>query len=140
VRLRVFYSRRTIEHSELARLTQIDYEREMAFLAAALDSNGTEETLGVARAVTDPDNINAEFGIIVRSDLKHSGLGTLLMQKMIRTLREHGTQRLVATVSADNQHMLSLAKELGFTCSPPSASETDDGKRALCLELQTTTH
>ena len=35
IRMRIFYTRRSIERSELARLTQIDYEREMAFIATA---------------------------------------------------------------------------------------------------------
>lgn len=113
--MRIFYSRRSIEHSELARLTQIDYAREIAFVATETAADGTEHTIGVVRAVTDPDNVSAEFGIIVRSELKGSGLGEQLMQKLIRTLREQGTQRLVATVLVENQRMLELAKSLGFT-------------------------
>ena len=115
LRMRIFYSRRSIEHSELARLTQIDYAREIAFVATETAADGTEHTIGVVRAVTDPDNVSAEFGIIVRSELKGSGLGEQLMQKLIRTLREQGTQRLVATVLVENQRMLELAKSLGFT-------------------------
>ena len=83
VRMRVFHSRRSIERSELARLTQIDYAREMAFIATRKDANGNEETLGVARAICDPDNREAEFGILVRSDLKGEGLGDLLLRKLV---------------------------------------------------------
>jgi len=133
VRMRVFYSRRTIERSELARLTQIDYEREMAFVAVAEGPDGEEETLGVARAVADPDNIDAEFGIIVRSDMKGAGLGKLLMHKLIRSQREHGTQRLVATVLAENVGMLALARELGFV---PCQIEPVEGLQEICLVLQ----
>jgi acetyltransferase len=115
VRMRVFYSRRSIERSELARLTQIDYEREMAFIATAPGPDGGEETLGVVRAIVDPDNIAAEFGIVVRSDLKGGRLGLKLMQKLIDYLRQRGTQRLVATVLKENKRMLELADELGFT-------------------------
>ena len=115
VRLRLFYSRRSIEHTELARLTQIDYEREMAFTAVAPGPDGPEQTLGVVRAIADPDNISAEFGIVVRSELKGEGLGELLMQKLIRYLREHGTQRLAATVLRENKRMLDLARDLGFS-------------------------
>ena len=114
VRLRVFYSRRSIERSELARLTQIDYEREMAFIATATVEGRGEETLGVVRATTDPDNVDAEFGIILRPDFKGAGLGSLLMQKLIAFQRGRGTQRLVATVLRENRHMLELAQELGF--------------------------
>ena len=132
VRMRVFYSRRSIEHSELARLTQIDYEREMAFIAVAPGPDGAEQTLGVVRAAADPDNIAAEFGIVVRSDLKGEGLGELLMHKLIRYLREHGTQRLVATVLRENQRMLELGRDLGFV---QHRAPHDDGTVELSLEL-----
>jgi len=132
IRLRVFYSRRSIEHSELARLTQVDYAREIAFLATERGADGVERTLGVARAVIDPDNHDAEFGIIVRSSLKGGGLGERLMAKLIATLRERGTRRLVATVLAENRRMLELARNLGFTVGP---SPEDPGTCAIWLAL-----
>ena len=118
LRMRVFYSRRHIEHSELARLTQIDYAREMAFVAVAPGPDGVERTLGTVRATIDPDNVDAEFGIIVRSELKGAGLGELLLRKMIAYLRSQGTRRLVGIVLAENQRMLELAQRLGFTLGP----------------------
>jgi acetyltransferase len=114
VRMRVFYSRRSIERTELARLTQIDYEREMAFLATVPLPGGGEETLGVARAVADPDNWAAEFGVIVRSDTKGGGLGERLMRKLIQHCKARGTRWLVGTVLRENTRMLQLAEELGF--------------------------
>lgn len=135
VRMRVFYSRRSIERSELARLTQVDYEREMAFIAtAAVDDGGPggEETLGVVRAVCDPDNHDAEFGIVVRSDLKGGGLGARLMHKLIEYLRARGTRRLVATVLRENERMLELARELGFEFD---AEQPDAEMRHIHLAL-----
>ena len=69
IRLRVFYSRRSIE-SELARLTQIDYAREMAFVATAPDALGYRAHAGRGARRRRPDNVEAEFGIIVRSEMK----------------------------------------------------------------------
>ncbi len=114
IRMRVFYSRRSIERTELARLTQIDYEREMAFVATAPGATGEEETLGVARAVTDPDNIGAEFGIVIRSDLKGTGLGRLLMDKLVGYLRQRGTRFIHATVLRENTRMLAMVQTMGF--------------------------
>ncbi len=139
IRMRVFYSRRSIERSELARLTQIDDAREMAFVATAADANdandepGREETLAVARAITDPDNQDAEFGILVRSDLKGSGLGSMLMKKLIAYQRAQGTQRLVATVLHENTGMLALARRLGFEAD--SSRDAGDGVQAIYLGL-----
>ncbi|MCV2368695.1 bifunctional acetate--CoA ligase family protein/GNAT family N-acetyltransferase [Roseateles oligotrophus] len=132
VRLRVFYSRRSIERSELARLTQIDYERETAIVAVVSGGDGVEQTLGVVRATADPDNHDAEFGLIVRSDQKGHGLGELLLRKLMRTLRERSTQRLLATVLAENKAMLKLGLKLGFIVGPPSR----EGVRELQCPLQ----
>ena len=134
IRLRIFYSRRSIERTELARLTQIDYEREMVFIAEAAGPDGKPRTLGTVRSVADPDNRAAEFGIIVRSDMKGRGLGMLLMQKLIRHARERGTQQLVATVLRENEGMLALAKACGFHFdTAPRADEPDT--RAIQLQL-----
>ncbi|MBI5257241.1 MAG: bifunctional acetate--CoA ligase family protein/GNAT family N-acetyltransferase [Burkholderiales bacterium] len=123
IRMRVFYSRRSIERTELARLTQVDYAREIAIVAVEPGPDGVEQTMGVARAVIDPDNQAAEFGVIVRSELKGAGLGEVLMRKLIGTLRERGTQRIVGTVLIENERMLQLARDLGFTLLPPVPGE-----------------
>ena len=133
VRMRVFYSKRAMERSELARLVQIDYAREMVFVALAPGPDGQLQTQGVVRAMADPDNIAAEFGVIVRSELKGSGLGRLLMQKMIAYLRTQGTQRLVASVLDYNERMLKLAKELGFEEVPAKKAGADT--KDICLSL-----
>jgi len=136
VRLRVFYSRRSIEHSELARLTQIDYAREMAFIATRVNEGGGEETLGAVRATVDPDNQVAEFGVIVRSDLKGSGLGHRLMRKLIDHLRTRGTQQLVGRVLRENRAMLELARTLGFQEGTDPADPDEHSLSFVSLDLQ----
>jgi acetyltransferase len=132
LRLRFFSSRRELSRSELARLTQIDYDREMAFVA--LDRRGARpEILGIARAACDPDNVDAELGVIVRSDLKGQGLGTLLLDRLIAYLRNRGTQRLVAIVLHDNGAMRDLALAQGFVAD---RGWPDPGTSRLVLPLQ----
>jgi len=136
IRMRVFYSRQSIERTELARLTQIDYEREMAFIATVPAPAGSalpEETLGVVRATTDPDNEGAEFGILVRSDLKGGGLGRALMQALIDHQRARGTQRLLATALTENDRMIGLARDMGFAVRT-DAGEPDTVSLELALQ------
>jgi acetyltransferase len=112
-RFRFFRSVNYMTHLQLAPFTQIDYEREMAFIATqSLD--GAAVTLGVVRAVADANNDEAEFAVLVRSDLKRRGIGRLLLDKLIRYQKSRGTRRLVGHVLADNTAMLSLAASLGF--------------------------
>jgi acetyltransferase len=124
LRLRFFQQRRELPLSEIARLTQIDYAREMAFIALA---DGDPATLGVARAVADPDNVEAEFAVTVRSDQQRRGLGRLLLDKLVRTCRAQGTQRLVGLVLPENRGMIALARSLGFEHDPAGSSR--DGMR-----------
>lgn len=146
LRYRFFGAARQLTHDQLARLTQIDYDREMAFIATrprnatrapAGDGDdatmgGAAETLGVVRTVTDPDNRRAELAILVRSDLKGTGLGTVLMDKIIRHHRARGTAAIVAQVMADNTAMLRLARKCGFAITPhPEDPEVRDCLLAL---------
>ncbi|MCC6535696.1 MAG: bifunctional acetate--CoA ligase family protein/GNAT family N-acetyltransferase [Burkholderiales bacterium] len=124
IRMRVFHTRRYIAPSELARLTQIDYEREMAFIATLPDAAGKSETIGVVRAVTDPENAVAEFGIIVRSDMKGKGLGRMLFEKIIRYCRGRGTAILAGDVLRENTPMLDLARRFGFAITRAIDADT----------------
>jgi acetyltransferase len=116
--LRFLHSKGAFEHAELARFTQIDYDREMAFIAVRPRGGAGVETLGVVRAIAGPDGASAEFGILVRSDLKGKGLGTLLMDKIVRYCRDRDIGQIVGDVLAVNHGMLALARELGFEIAP----------------------
>ena len=113
---RFFHYVRSMPHTQLARLTQIDYDREMAFVATRAGPEGRPETLGVVRTVADPDNETAELSIVVRSDLKRRGLGAHLLRKALDYCRSRGTKELAGDVLAGNESMLQLAKRFpGFS-------------------------
>ncbi|CAM3953801.1 bifunctional acetate--CoA ligase family protein/GNAT family N-acetyltransferase [Roseateles saccharophilus] len=116
LRMRFFEAPHTLSHDELARMTQIDYEREMAFVVIDTEAPGGPRTLGVARLARDPDNVDAEFAVMVRSDLKGRGLGRLLIQALLDYAASRGTQRIVGYVLRENRAMLALVKALGFEC------------------------
>ncbi len=93
-----------------ARLTQIDYDREMAFVAFEPNSGAMA---GLARLIGDPNNENAEFAVMVRSDLKGQGLGYGLLSALIAYARSRGLRRLRGEVLRGNAAMLELARALG---------------------------
>jgi acetyltransferase len=114
LRLRFFAAVRGFDHSQLARMTQIDYDREMALIVTQIDANGDAQTFGVVRAIADPDNECAEFAVAVRSDMKGKGLGKLLMARIIDYARARGTRFLTGEILRENAAMLALAKGSGF--------------------------
>jgi acetyltransferase len=105
---------RDIPPGEMARLVQIDYDREMAFIATALGDDGELETLAVVRAIFDPDNSKADFAVMVQPGLRRTGLGTALMEKIIRYCKSRGTPRIIGQVLSENVAMLNLTRRLGF--------------------------
>ena len=132
MRFRFFGMVRELPRSEMVRLTQIDYDREMAFIATSQDPvSGKNETLGVVRAMTRPDNTAAEFAIIIRSDLKGLGLGKLLMQKMIRYVKSRGTKYLLGEAMLENAAMAGLAEAVGFKVKRNTADDIYEFKLLL---------
>jgi acyl-CoA synthetase (NDP forming)/GNAT superfamily N-acetyltransferase len=132
VRLRFFTTIRELPPSQLARLTQIDYDRAMAFIATHVGPDGEPETLGVVRAVADADNHSAEFAIIVRSDLKGTGLGRILFQKLVDYFRSRGTAELVGDALTENQGVQKLVRRFGGVVLP----HLEAGLVTLRLPLQ----
>jgi acetyltransferase len=115
IRFRFFGLIQELPHSQMARFTQIDYDREMAFIAIRTSEGARSETLGVVRTINDANNQTAEFAIVVRSDMKGQGVGRQLLEKMIRYCRKRGTERLIGQVLTDNTGMWELARRTGFT-------------------------
>ena len=111
LRLRFFAPIKTFSHAFLARLTQLDYARAIAFAAIA-EASG--EWLGVVWLHADANYETGEYAIMVRSDLKGRGLGWKLMELMIRYARSEGLKRIVGQVLQENSTMLQMCRELGF--------------------------
>lgn len=114
VRMRFFAPMGKLPHNLAARLTQIDYDRQMAFLAFGADENGKQDGLGVVRISADPDNRRAEYAVTVRSDLKGSGIGYVLMQTIIDYARARGIGEIFGIVLRENERMLQICREMGF--------------------------
>jgi acetyltransferase len=114
VHLRFFAAMQELPHALAARLTQIDYEREMALVLAEPRLAGTADVFAVVRLVADPDNARAEFAIVVRDDVAGQGLGRMLMRRIIDYARARGIGEIFGDILTENATMLDLASRLGF--------------------------
>lgn len=115
IRLRFFRSMKAINHTLAARLTQIDYDRQMALVLTDLPARGVGTRMhGAVHVSMDPDNETAEFAIMVRSDMTGMGLGSLLMRRIIDYCRRRGVGEIFGDVLMGNMPMLALSRSLGF--------------------------
>ncbi|SMB27851.1 Acyl-CoA synthetase [Sterolibacterium denitrificans] len=117
--LRFMNAIRELSPAQLVRLTQIDYDREMAFIAVVNDADGGAETqIGVARYAVNPDGASCEFAIVVADDWQGLGLAQRLMAALIETARNHaGLKTMHGDFLIENQRMLAFARRLGFVIS-----------------------
>ncbi len=111
LRLRFFAPMKDFTQPFIARLTQLDYARAMAFVAI---DEATGDVLGVVRLQSDSIYEAGEYAILLRSALKGRGLGWALMQLIIEYARSEGLKRISGQVLPDNTVMLTMCRELGF--------------------------
>ncbi len=98
----------------IVRFTQIDYDREMAFIAITDDEHKTTE-LAVGRYLMNPDGQSVEFALVVADDCHSLGIGTRLMNSLMQSAKAKGMLFFEGEVLAINQPMLSLVTKLGFS-------------------------
>ncbi|MBN8899895.1 MAG: GNAT family N-acetyltransferase, partial [Rhodospirillales bacterium] len=129
IRYRFFSAVRELSAEQMARLTQVDYDREMAFVA---EREATGETVGVSRLVCEPDGRTGEFAVIVQADMKGRGLASHLMRRLIAWAATRGLSEVVGQVLADNAPMLAFVRHLGFTVRRmPEDPEVMEARLAL---------
>jgi len=111
LRLRFFAPMKEFTHEFIARLTQLDYARAMAFVAF---DEATNEMVGVVRIHSDSIYETGEYAILLRSDLKGKGLGWALMQLIIEYAKSEGLKTISGDVLKENTVMLEMCRHLGF--------------------------
>ena len=122
---------REVSPAQLVRLTQIDYDREMAYVAT-IDADGAEKEVGVVRYATSPDGESCEFAIVVADDWQGKGLARRLMGVLIDTARGANLRYMHGDFLAENTRMLAFVASLGFVLS---AHPEDPGLKRGVLVL-----
>jgi acetyltransferase len=123
LRLRFFAPMKQFTHEFIARLTQLDYARAMAFVAFDETSG---DLVGVVRIHSDSVYETGEYAILLRSDLKGRGLGWALMQLIIEYAKSEGLKIISGDVLAENTVMLDMCRSLGFEV------KTDPVEQNIC--------
>ena len=124
IRLRFLAPRNGFPDEMLLRLTQLDYDRDMAFVALAEPAG---ELAGIGRLSCDPDHAIGEFALLVRSDLQGHGLGWALLSQIIDYAKAERIGRVEGFVLEENTKMLEMCREFGFTLTH------HPGEPGLCI-------
>ena len=115
LRLRFFRPIKELSHAMAARLTQIDYDREMALVVTGPGMPGKADIWGVVRLAADPDMEKAEYAILIDHGMTGLGLGPMMLRRIIDYARSRGIRELFGEVLRENESMLNLCRAFGFT-------------------------
>ena len=132
IRLRFLHAMQFLSHNMAARLTQIDYDREMALVLCEPTAQKESALYGMVRITADPDNARAEFDILIHHDMTGMGLGPMLMRRIIDYARNRGIGEIFGEVLAENRPMLRLCEAFGFK---KSRDPEDPGVMIVSLAL-----
>lgn len=115
--LRYMSALRELSPSLLAKLTQIDYFREIALIAVTENPDAPPQMLGVCRYATNPDGTSCEFAVVIAEPWQRCGLGTQLMRALIEIARQRGLKSMKGIFLASNDRMLRFVERLNFALS-----------------------
>lgn len=116
---------------------ELDYEKEMAFVAITENTEGNQEIIGIARYVSDATGNACEFSIGVSDQYTTHGIGMNLMKQLINYARKNNLQKMIGYILTGNTKMLIMTQELGFEIEP-SVNEPDFKIATLYLQQQLT--
>lgn len=103
-----------LSKSQLIKMTQIDYDREVA-LIALMGAPGSERLTGVGRVIFEPDGRRGEFAVAVADEWQGKGIGASLLKRCLAIARQKGLETVWGVVISENVQMLKLGKRLGFS-------------------------
>jgi len=110
---RFFSFRRNLTHEQAARFTQIDYDREMAIIAL-LKEEKQERSIGVNRLTYQARSDQHEFAIVVADEFQGTGVGSILMQRLLEIARDRQVKQIIGIVLAENLKMINFCRAFGF--------------------------
>ena len=113
-RFRFFQIIKDLSHEDLVRFCNIDYDREMAFIAEIREGDRKIE-IGVSRLILESNKKRGEFAVVIADKYQGKGLGIKLVDMLIEVAREKGVEVIYGVVMSENLKMINLCESLGFT-------------------------
>ena len=113
IRKRYFANTHTFPHRDVQRLTNLDYQKDLAIVGAAPRPDG-EEIVAIAQYFLNKQSRVAEVAFIVQDEWQAKGIGTLLLRHITQVAYSRGVKEFYATVLPENKAMLALFKNSGY--------------------------
>ena len=122
--LRFFSFHPELSTAEVERFTRVDYVHRLALVAEVDD-----RLIAVGRFDRKPGETEAEVAFVVADEYQHHGIGTLLLDELVKAARERGITTFRAETLCENRTMLDVFHHAGFPVT--SSDRVRDGHSPL---------
>jgi acyl-CoA hydrolase len=114
VQTRYFTHTVTFPHKDVQKVTNIDYQNDLAIVGVVPGPEGDEQIVAIAQYFLDPKTGTAEVAFIVQDEWQQKGMGTFLLEYLTQIARQRGVKRFYATVLPVNKAMLNIFTNTGY--------------------------
>ena len=132
VKKRYFTHTKTFPHKDVQKLTNIDYQQNLAIVGLVPGAGGAEDIVAIAQYFLDPKTLVAEVAFVVQDEWQDKGMGSLLLEYLTRTAKECGVKSFYATVLPANKAMLTIFYNSGYKIN----TEFDGDSYTITYDLQ----
>jgi acyl-CoA hydrolase len=130
VRKRYFAHTMTFPHKDVQKITNIDYRNDLAIVGVVPGHSG-EQIVAIAQYFLDPKTQSAEVAFIVQDEWQAKGMGTILLDYLVKVARQRGVKRFNAKVLPENKAMLVIF----HNCGLPVRTEFDGAAYSISFDL-----
>jgi acyl-CoA hydrolase/RimJ/RimL family protein N-acetyltransferase len=119
---------RSLRRQTLQDFYNVDQSRDISVVAVIKsDEEGeTERIIGAGRYVLDRSTNEAEFALLVADEYQNKGIGTFLLNHLMRIAKSKGVEAFIAYVHPQNQTMIRFIHKTGKVVESKIAPQDEE--------------
>lgn len=126
---------KSLRRQTLQEFYHVDQDRDISLVGVVNSNEGaeSEEIIAAGRYLLDRSRNQAEFALLVKDEFQNKGIGTFLLNQMMRIAKSKGVKAFIAYVHPENVPMINFIHRTGKLIE--SKLDMEDNQYTFYLRL-----